>query len=57
MRRPSETRDRTTTGVQQRLRAIGLEPMPSTPAQFDKMAAEQQGIVAALAKKAGIQAQ
>jgi len=44
-------------GVQQRLRAIGLEPMPSTPAQFDKLVAEQYAMVAALAKKAGIQAQ
>lgn len=43
--------------VQQRLRAIGLEPMPSTPAQFDKLAAEQYAVVAALAKKAGRQAQ
>lgn len=44
-------------GVQQRLRAIGLEPLPSTPAQFDKLLAEQYAMVAGLAKKAGIQPQ
>jgi tripartite-type tricarboxylate transporter receptor subunit TctC len=43
--------------VQQRLTAIGLEPAPSTPAQFDQMIAEQLGVVADLALKAGIKPQ
>lgn len=43
--------------IQQRLRAIGLDPMPSTPTQFDKLVAEQYAMVSALAKKAGIPAQ
>jgi tripartite-type tricarboxylate transporter receptor subunit TctC len=43
--------------VQQRLTAIGLEPVPTTPAEFDKLIAEQLVVVAKLAKTAGIQAQ
>jgi tripartite-type tricarboxylate transporter receptor subunit TctC len=43
--------------VQQRLTAIGMEPAPSTPAHFDQMIAEQLGVVADLARKAGIKPQ
>lgn len=40
--------------VQQRLTALGAEPAPSTPAEFDKLVAEQYVIAARLAKLAGI---
>ena len=43
--------------VEQRLRALGAEPVPSTPAEFDKFIVEQLRVVAQLAKKAGINAQ
>lgn len=43
--------------VQERLRALGAEPAPTTPAQFDKFIAEQLSVVAQLAKKAGIEQQ
>lgn len=43
--------------LQQRFRALGSEPVWSTPAQFDKFVAEQHALVAALARKAGIKAQ
>jgi tripartite-type tricarboxylate transporter receptor subunit TctC len=43
--------------VEQRLRALGAEPVPSTPEQFDKFIAAQLRVVAELAKKAGIQPQ
>lgn len=40
--------------VRQRLTSLGAEPMPGTPAQFDKLIAEQLVITANLARKAGI---
>ncbi len=43
--------------IQQRLRALGAEPAPTTPAEFDKLIAEQLVVVAGLAQKAGIKAQ
>lgn len=43
--------------VEQRLRALGAEPVPTTPAQLDKFIAEQVRVVAQLAKKAGIEPQ
>lgn len=50
-------RSLTITDVQQRLVSLGAEPMPGTPAQFDKMLAEQLTITANLARKAGIKAE
>ena len=43
--------------VEQRLRALGAEPVPSTPEQFDKFIAAQLRVAAELAKKAGIKPQ
>jgi tripartite-type tricarboxylate transporter receptor subunit TctC len=43
--------------VEQRLRALGAEPVPSTPVEFDRFIAEQLRVVAQLAKKAGINPQ
>lgn len=43
--------------VEQRLTSLGAEPNPGTPAQFDKMIAEQLVIVADIARKSGIQPQ
>jgi tripartite-type tricarboxylate transporter receptor subunit TctC len=43
--------------VEQRLRALGAEPVPTTPAQLDKFIAEQVRVIAQLAKKAGIEPQ
>lgn len=43
--------------IQQRLRALGAEPAPTTPEYFDKFIAEQLRVITALAKKAGIQPQ
>ena len=43
--------------VEQRLRALGAEPAPTTPAQLDKFIAEQVRVIAQLAKKAGIEPQ
>ena len=43
--------------VEQRLRALGAEPAPTTPAQLDKHIAEQVRAVAQLARKAGIEPQ
>jgi hypothetical protein len=43
--------------VEQRLNALGAEPNPGTPAQFDKMIAEQLVIVGDIARKSGIQPQ
>ena len=40
--------------VVQRLHAIGIEPVPSTPAQLDKFVAEQLKNAIALAQRAGI---
>ena len=44
----------TAPDVQSRLQALGAEPMPGTPAAFEKMVAEQLQLTAALARKAGI---
>jgi tripartite-type tricarboxylate transporter receptor subunit TctC len=43
--------------LQQRFRALGAEPIPSTPSQADKFVAEQHAVVMELARKAGIKAQ
>lgn len=43
--------------LQQRFRALGTEPIPSTPAQAYKFIAEQHATVMALARKADIRAQ
>jgi tripartite-type tricarboxylate transporter receptor subunit TctC len=43
--------------IQERLRALGAEPAPTTPEYFDKFIAEQIRVVTALAQKAGIQPQ
>jgi tripartite-type tricarboxylate transporter receptor subunit TctC len=43
--------------IQERIRALGAEPAPSTPAEFDQFVAEQLRVVAQLVKKAGIEAQ
>ena len=43
--------------VQQRLRAIGMEAAPSTPAELDAMVKEQMALVGSLAKAAGIKPQ
>ena len=43
--------------VQQRLLAMGAEPAPSTPAEFDRLVASELQRVADLARKAGIKAQ
>ncbi|MEK6592375.1 MAG: tripartite tricarboxylate transporter substrate binding protein [Pseudomonadota bacterium] len=40
--------------IQQRMRALGAEPAPTTPEAFDKMIAKELGIIAAIAKRAGI---
>ncbi len=40
--------------VQQRLLALGVEPMPTTPAQLDKFLAEQVAVAAEVARQAGI---
>jgi tripartite-type tricarboxylate transporter receptor subunit TctC len=43
--------------IQERLRALGAEPAPTTPAELDRFIAEQLPKIAALAKKAGIEQQ
>lgn len=43
--------------LQKRLRALGVEPAPTTPAEFDKFIAKEVAAVAALAKRAGIRPQ
>jgi len=43
--------------IQQRLRALGAEPAPTTPEQFDRFIAEQIRVATMLAQKAGIQPQ
>lgn len=40
--------------VVQRLHAIGIEPVPSTPAQLDKFVGEQLKVAADLAQRAGL---
>ena len=40
--------------IQQRLLASGVEAAPSTPAQFDKLIAEQMVLTSRLARSAGI---
>lgn len=42
--------------VQQRLTAIGVEAAPTTPAQFDKLLADQVALTTRLARTAGIKA-
>ena len=43
--------------MQQRFASLGAEPMTGTPAQFDKLLAEQLAIIAQLARRAGIKAE
>jgi tripartite-type tricarboxylate transporter receptor subunit TctC len=43
--------------IRDRFRALGSEPAPSTPEQFDKFLREQYAVVVGIAKKAGIKAQ
>ena len=43
--------------VQQRMAAIGAEAVPTTPAQFDKLIADQIALTTRLARKAGIKAE
>jgi tripartite-type tricarboxylate transporter receptor subunit TctC len=43
--------------VQQRLAAIGAEAVPNTPAQFDKLMADQVELTTRLARSAGIKAE
>jgi tripartite-type tricarboxylate transporter receptor subunit TctC len=43
--------------VQQRLAAIGAEAVPTTPAQFDKLIADQVMLTTRLARSAGIKAE
>ena len=43
--------------IQQRMRALGAEPAPGTPAELDKFIANQLRVVMQLAKKAGIEPQ
>jgi len=40
--------------VEQRLHAIGIEPVTTTPAELDKFVAQQLKQAVALAQKAGI---
>jgi tripartite-type tricarboxylate transporter receptor subunit TctC len=51
------TRALTLPDVQQRLISLGAEPMPGTPAQFDKLVAAQLAVTLNLAHKAGIKAE
>jgi tripartite-type tricarboxylate transporter receptor subunit TctC len=51
------TRALTLPDVQQRLISLGAEPMPGTPAQFDKLVAAQLVVTLNLARKAGIKAE
>jgi tripartite-type tricarboxylate transporter receptor subunit TctC len=43
--------------IQERFRALGSEPMPTSPEQFDQFIREQYAIVVKVAAKAGIKAQ
>lgn len=43
--------------VAQRLTSLGAEPVPGTPAQFDKLLADQLALTMNLARKAGIKAE
>jgi tripartite-type tricarboxylate transporter receptor subunit TctC len=43
--------------IKERFRALGSEPTPMSPAQFDKFVREQHAIVVDVAKKSGIKAQ
>lgn len=40
--------------IQSRMRALGAEPSPTTPEVFDKLIAKELGVIAAIAKRAGI---
>jgi len=43
--------------IQKKMTALGVEPDPTTPAEFDKLIAEQVAMMAKLARAAGIQPQ
>ena len=43
--------------IQQKMTSLGVDPDPTTPAEFDKLIVEQVGLMAKLAKAAGIQPQ
>jgi tripartite-type tricarboxylate transporter receptor subunit TctC len=43
--------------IQQRYAAMGSEPAPRTPAEFDRMIASEMARIAAIARKAGIRAE
>jgi len=40
--------------IQSRMRALGAEPSPTTPEAFDKLIVKELGVIAAIAKRAGI---
>lgn len=40
--------------IQQRMRALGAEPSPTTPEAFDKQIAREMALIGAIAKRAGI---
>jgi tripartite-type tricarboxylate transporter receptor subunit TctC len=43
--------------IQQRMRALGAEPSPTTPEAFDALIRKELGVIAAIAQRAGIQPQ
>jgi tripartite-type tricarboxylate transporter receptor subunit TctC len=43
--------------IQKRMRSLGAEPAPTTPAEFDKHVAREVAIVLKLAKAAGLEPQ
>jgi tripartite-type tricarboxylate transporter receptor subunit TctC len=43
--------------IQQKMTSLGVDPDPTTPAEFDKLIAEQVGVMAKLARQAGIKPQ
>jgi tripartite-type tricarboxylate transporter receptor subunit TctC len=43
--------------IAQKMTALGVDPDPTTPAVFDKLIAEQVGLMAKLANRAGIKPQ
>jgi len=45
------------TDIQKRMRALGAEPAPTTPADFDKRIASELGVIGAIARRAGIKPQ
>lgn len=46
-----------TADIQNRMRALGAEPAPTTPEAFDKLIARELTLIAAIAKRAGIMPQ